>query len=425
MELIFPTFILLFLTFSSGFFSASETALFSLPSTKIKAYQTNPDPRKRLISKLVLKPRDLLVTVFMLNTFVNILLQNTVSHLSGPTAGLMLKVGVPFVIMLLFGEVIPKYIGLKNNVGLSHAVAPTINFLQNLLQPLRKIIINVTAPISHVLFFFLHKEKDISKEELKHVLKTSEEYGVLHPDEGELVWGYLNLQDATVKELMRPRADILYYDLEDPITKLTHLFVEQECSRVPVCENSLDKLLGIITAEQFFLHRHSLSTSQELIHFLDKPLYVPETTPAMTLLRRFDESKQEIAIVVDEYGSISGLITREDLVEVVVGEISDLRDTKDLYTRAGANEIITSGRLELSEFNELFDMNLESESNMVTIGGWLVEQLGDIPKTGTKVELHNLLFQVLAADPNRIRRLYIRKLMDKPPKKINSKSDTK
>lgn len=417
MEIIFPTIILFFLTFSSGFFSASETALFSLPTTKIKAYQHSRDPRKKLISDLVLQPHDLLVTVFMLNTMVNILLQNTVSHIFGNAASWVLKVGVPFIIMLLFGEVIPKYIGLKNNEGISNAVAPSIKFLQDFLKPIRKIIIKITTPVSHVLFFFLHKEKDISKEELKHVLKTSQEHGVLQPDEAELVWGYLNLQEATVKELMRPRHDILYYNINDPLSKLTHLLVDQECSRVPVCEDSMDNFLGIITAQEYFLNRHVLNSNELLKKYLKKPLFVPETTSAITLLRRFDEQDLVLALVVDEYGTISGLITREDLLEVVVGEISDLRDTKKKYTKAGTNEIITSGRLELSEFNELFNMNLVSESSMITIGGWLVEQIGEIPKPGTKFEVQNLLFHVLSAEPNRIRRLYIRKLNEKPTKK--------
>lgn len=421
MDIAVSLIVVLFLTFCSGFFSASEAALFSLPSTRIKAYQFNSDPRKRLISKLVLEPRDLLVTVFMLNTLVNILLQNTISHTFGQAANWFFKVGIPFALMLILGEIIPKYIGLRNNVELSRAVAPTIDFFQKALNPIRRIIIRITVPISHALFFFLRKEKDISKEELQHVLKTSQEHGVLHPEEAELVWGYLNLQEATVKELMRPRDDILSYDINEPISKLIHLFVDQECSKLPVCNHSLDKVLGVITAQQFFLNRQNITSGkQQLEEILTKPLYIPETTPAQIVLRRFDEQNQLLALVVDEYGSISGLITREDLVEMVIGEISDLRDTKNLYTKTGSNEIITSGRLELSDLNQLFDIDLFSENNMITIGGWLTEQLGDIPKTGAKVELNNLLFHVLAAEPNKIRRLYIRKLNYKQqPKKTH------
>ena len=250
-------------------------------------------------------------------------------------------------------------------------------------------------------------------------MKTSQEYGVLDTDEAELVWGYLNLQDATVKELMRPREDILYYNIEDPLTKLTYLFVDQECTRIPVCKKNIDEVIGIISSGQFFIHRHDLQDPQNLEKYLTKPYYIPEATPARMLLRRFNERRQEIAIVVDEYGSISGLITYEDLVEVVIGEISDLRDQKSLYTKAGENEIIASGRLELAEFNEIFNAELVSPSNMVTIGGWLTEQLGDIPKSGTKYETPNFLFQVLAAEPNRVKRLYIRKLA--PGQQTNKK----
>jgi len=410
MDIGLPVIILLFLLFCSGFFSSSEIALFSLSSAKIKSYQSNSDPRKRLIAKLVREPRGLIVTIFMLNTLANILIQNTTSHLFGEDAGWSFKVGLPFILMLLFGEIIPKYIGLQNNLPISYQIAPIIDAMQRYLAPLRKIIVEITVPVSRALFFFLHKEENISKDELKHVLKTSQEHGVLHQDEAELVWGYLNFQDSTVKELMRPREDILSYDINDPLSKLTYLFVEQECSRLPVYDNTIDNVLGIITARQFFLHRKAIGSGQDLIKYLIKPLFVPEVTSAKTLVKLFDENNQVIALVVDEYGTFIGLITREDIVEEVIGEISDLRDVKSLYTKAGPNEIITSGRLELDDFNQIFNSNLTSEGNMLTIGGWLSEYLGEIPKSGTKFEIQNFIFQVLAADPNKIRRLHIRKL---------------
>lgn len=407
--------VLLFLTFLSGYFSASETALFSLPSTKIKAYQKNPDPRKRQIAALLLKPRDLLVTVFMLNTLVNILLQNAASSLFGSSASWTLKVGVPLVLTLVFGEIIPKYIGLQNNVRLSYLFAPMITFIQNALEPVRRAIISITTPISHALFFYLRKEEDISQEELKHVLKTSQEYGVLNHDEAELIRGYLTLQDSQVKELMRPREDILYYDISEPLSKLTYLFADQECTRLPVCDKDIENTLGIISVQEYFLHRSELKSGAEIKNILKKPFFIPESTPGRTLLRRFEEQDEEIAMVVDEYGSISGLITYEDLVEVVVGEIADLRDEK-LYAQARENEIIASGRLELSEFNEIFNTTLESNKNMVTIGGWLIEQIGEIPKSGDKFTLHHMVFQILSSEPTRINKIYIRKLNKKNSK---------
>lgn len=410
MDTTFLIITMLFLVFWSGYFSGSEAALFSLPTTRLKSYRSDPDPRKRLIAALVNRPRDLLVTIFTLNTLVNILLQNTASHFFGDMASWVLKVGVPLVITLIFGEVIPKYIGLQNNLSFAYAVAPVINFLQNMLAPIRKATIAITAPISRIMFFYLKKEDEISEEEVRHILKTSQEHGVFNPEEGELILGYLQLQDAQVRELMRPREDILYYDIHEPLTKLTYLFVDQACSKIPVCDQDLNNILGIISAKQFFVKRDNIQAPENIKPLLTKPLFVPESIPARLLLRRFEEQNQVMALAVDEYGSITGLITHEDLLEVVVGEIADQRDKTRLYTRAGPNEIIASGKLELEEFNEIFGVNLESASNMMTIGGWLTEQLGEIPKSGTKHELHNFLFQVLASTPNRLRRLYIRKL---------------
>lgn len=404
---------ILFLTYWSAYFSISEISLFSLPSTKIKAYQNDKDPRKQLIAKLVLRPRDLLVTVFMMNTLVNILLQNVASAMFGAASSWVLKVGVPLFITLILGEIIPKYVALQMNVRLAYRVAPLINFFTNFLRPIREWTVAVTSPISRIMFFFLKKEKNISKEELHHVLKTSQEFGVLHSAEAVLIDGYLNLQDAQAKELMRPREDILYYSIHEPLSKLMYLFVDQQCSRLPVCDKDLDNVLGILTADQFFIHRPSIENSEDLKKILKKPFFIPETTPARLLFRRFNEKNEVLALIINEYGAISGLITREDLVEEVIGEIIDRRDKQPLYTKAGPNAIIANAKLELSELTEIFGIVLESPNNMLTIGGWLIEQLGEIPKNGTKYETQQMLFQVLAADPNRIKSIYIRKKQHK------------
>lgn len=406
-------FLLAFLTFLSGFFSSSETAFFSLSSTRVKTYQHSLDNKKRLIAKLLSHPRDLLVTIFMLNTLVNILIQNVASSMFGKSAGWDLKIGVPFLLTLIFGEIVPKYIGIQNNVLIANLTAPIIYVLQLSLTPIRKWIVSITEPISRLLFFFLKKEKNISKDELEHVLKQSEESGVLNKEEAFLARGYLNLQNLTIKEIMRPKEDILFYDINQPLSKLIYLFVDQQCSRIPVCKQSIDTLLGIVCAKKFLLYKDKITKPEEIIPILMKPFYVPENTPATLLLRRFNEKNEEFALIVNEYGSLSGLTTYEDLCEVVVGEIHDLRDQKKLYTKTGQNEIITSAKLELNLFNELFQTNLVSENNMITIGGYLIEKLGEIPKTGTKYETDGFLFQILSADLNRIRKIYVHKLVRK------------
>lgn len=397
------------LTYWGAWISSAETALFSLSPLKILTYNDSKDGKKKLIASLLSHPKDLLVTIFMINTFVNIMLQNIVSSLVGEEGGWELKIGIPLLLTLILGEIIPKYIGLQNNTSIAYKVAPKINFLQNLLKPLRKLTIAVTTPVSRVLFFFLRKEPVLSKEELDHVLETSERQGILSPEMNEFIKGYLEFQKASVKEHMWPKEDILYYEIAQPLSKLSYLFSEEECTRIPVASKNLDNVLGIITASQYFKHQHKIHNQSDLIKFLEKPYYVPETMSSRMLLKRFDEKGEVLALVVDEYGSISGLITKEDLIEVVVGDIEDSRDQQPLFVKAGKNEVIASGKWELTEFNEYFQSNLKSQS-MLTIGGWLTEQLGTIPKSGAKWESHGFMFQILAAGPNRITRLFIRKV---------------
>lgn len=397
------------LTYWGAWISSAETALFSLSPLKILTYKDSKDSKKKLIATLLSHPKDLLVTIFMINTFVNIMLQNIVSSLFGEDGRWELKIGIPLLLTLILGEIIPKYIGLQNNYSIAYKVAPKINLLQNLLKPIRKFIIAVTTPVSRVLFFFLKKDPVISKEELDHVLETSEKQGILSPEMNEFIKGYLEFQQSSVKEHMWPKEDILYYEISQPLTKLSYLFSEEECTRIPVVEKTLDNVLGVITAPHYFKYQHEIRHPKDLTKFLEKAYYVPETMSSRILWKRFDEKGEILALVVDEYGSISGLITKEDLIEVVVGDIEDSRDQQPLFVKAGKNEVIASGKWELADFNEYFNTHLKSQS-MLTIGGWLTEQLGTIPKSGIKWESDGFLFQILAAGPNRITRLFIRKL---------------
>lgn len=409
-QLIWP-FLIVGLLLMSGFFSGSETALFSLSPSKVRALRSGSDVKKRLIAKLLEKPRDLLVTVFMLNTLVNILLQNVTSAGVGEEGGWGAKVVAPFLLLLIFGEIIPKYIGLIKNVSYAAATAPLINLFQKFLGPLRDLTVKVTLFFTNILFFYLKKEENISHEEMKHVLKKSEEHGVLHPDESELVRGYLNLQDIIVKEAMRPREEILFFEIGQPITKLRHLFTEKEVSRLPVCEGDLQHVVGIISAADFFVHQEELSLNpMKLRSLLSKPIFIPESSPVRVFLKRLDTMDHELAMVVDEYGGVSGLITYEDMVEIVIGEIRDQRDIENLYSRPSPNEILASGKLELLEFNEIFDCNLESPNNMVTMGGWLTERYGSIPKSGTSLEYEGFQFRILNSTQTLIKKIYVRKL---------------
>ncbi|MBM3207099.1 MAG: HlyC/CorC family transporter [Chlamydiae bacterium] len=404
-----------------GIVSGSETALFSLSSNQLKSFKNDQDKRKRSVYELLLHPRELLITLIILIIIMSILVQNTISNIVSSKGGWMISVGVPLALNLIIGEVIPKSLALPNNTKVAYRIAPFLLFLQKFLYPIRKILSLLTNVVIRVCFFFLKKEEEISIPQLQHALKTSKEHGVLNTDEAELVRGYLNLEKSHVKELMRPREEVISFDLHEPVSKLIHLFVDQECSRILVCREGIDTLEGIISSRLFFLHRNSIKETRDLLPVLKKPMFVPEAMTAETLLKQMYEKEESLAVVVDEYGSISGIIAFEDLIEVVVGEIADRRDSKSLYTKSKSDVIIASGKLELAEFEEIFQIPLYSPNSMVTIGGWLTEQLGDIPKAGTKYVTDDFLFHVLAADPTRIRRIYIRKFQHKEKTRMNLK----
>jgi putative hemolysin len=394
----------------SAALSGSETALFSISPLTVKSYRNSPDLRLVLIAKMMERPRDVLVTILMLNILANVLIQNTVSTIFDSYQSFALKVGVPLVLTLVFGEVIPKSIALPNHAPIAYRAAPWVQKAARLFRPIREPLTSATSWISRMLFFFLKEEKEISPDELRHVLKTSTERGILSSVESELIGGTIDLQNSLVKEHMRPRNEIIAYDTQDPISELLDLFIEKQTTRIPVYEGNLENLKGILSARDFFFHRDQIHTSGDLLSILKKPIYFPESIRGWNCLRLLREKGVNLAMVVDEYGSISGLITQEDLVEAVVGEIVDARDVKSLYTRSNQDVIIASGKLELNEFKEIFGVRLKSKEHIVTLGGWLIEQLGDIPTTGTKYATDQFLFYVLSAEPNRIKRIYVRRL---------------
>ncbi len=405
--------LLVFFLLCSAWMSSSETALFSLSPYTVKAYRSDSDPKKRQIYQLLLRPRELLVTILMLNILVNLLVQNTVSSLFGDFANWGLKVGLPLVLTLFLGEIIPKSLALPNKEALSYLIVRPLSILAKVLFPFQRRLTHITGYISRFLFFFLKKEKEISADELTHLLATSKEAKVITSEEAEIINGYFDLQHETVKGLMRPKEEVLSYNLDEPLSRLIHIFTVEECSRVPVCSHNLDTILGIISSRRYFFNADKIRNPSDLQGILKKPLFVPESMKAFHLLRQFRSKKESIAMVVDEYGTISGLITEEDLVESVIGEIQDRRDGNNRYTRSGSDVIIASGKLELKEIEDIFGITLPKASNVVTIGGWLTEQLGDIPTTGMRYVTDDLLFYILSAEPNRVSRVYIRALKPK------------
>jgi CBS domain containing-hemolysin-like protein len=199
--------------------------------------------------------------------------------------------------------VLPKSLSLPKSTQIAYWAAPWIQWAARILRIVRVPLTLFTSFISRILFFFLRKEKEISADELRHVLKTSEERGILMPIESELIGGVLDLQHSHIKEHMRPREEIFFYELQEPLAQLLDLFINRQITRVPVCEGNLENLKGILSARQFFFHKGQIGSGKDLLPILRKPYYLPESTRAWTALRNLRAKGVSLAMVVDEYGS--------------------------------------------------------------------------------------------------------------------------
>ncbi|WP_375793305.1 hemolysin family protein [Chlamydia sp. 12-01] len=398
-------------TLCSGFISLSQIALFSLPTSLISHYKRSRYKKQQLVASLLSHPHHLLITLIFLDIGLNIGIQNCVAILVGDKASWLLIVGFPLALTLILCEILPKAVALPFNTQIASFVAPLILVFTKVLRPL---LYWAISGINYIVQWILSSQKldIIQPQELKEVLQSCKDFGVVNQDESRLLYGYLSLSDCSVKERMKPRQDVLFYDIQTPLDNLYNLFSQQHCSRVPVCNDNLQNLLGICTAKTLLLYGKPLQSSEDLLPLLNKPYYMPETISAKTALCHLAAEDETLGMIIDEYGSIEGLITQEDLFEIVSGEIIDQRSEKVLYTMSGKDVIIAAGTLELSDLSEIFNINLPTNNNSATLGGWLTEQMESIPITGTKLTWNNLMFQVLDAAPNRIRRVYIRKMHD-------------
>ncbi|WP_201456835.1 hemolysin family protein [Chlamydia sp. 17-3921] len=404
-------FLIALFTLCSGFISLSQIALFSLPTSLISHYKRSKSKKNQMIATQLSHPHHLLITLVFCDVGLNIAIQNCVAILVGDEASWLLIVGTPLVITLILGEILPKAVAIPYNTQIANFVIPVITFLTKIYRPiLHWAIIGINRTVQWILSS--QTTDIIQPQELKEVLQSCKDFGVVNQEESRLLYGYLSLNDCSVKERMQPRQDILFYDIQTPIENLYNLFSKKHCSRVPVCNDNLQNLLGICTAKTLLLYGKPLHSSDELLPLLNKPYYIPETISAKTALCHLASGDETMGMIIDEYGSIEGLITQEDLFEIVAGEIVDQRDEKVLYTTSGKDVIIAAGTLELSDLSDIFNINLPTSNNTATLGGWLTEQMESIPITGTKIIWNQLLFQVLDAAPNRVHRVYIRKLHD-------------
>ena len=399
------------LLMASGFFSASETALMSLSKIKMRHLQEEGIKGAKLVSELIEDSNTLLSSILVGNNVVNIAATSISTLLFttwlGPT-GVPLATAVMTVLVLIFGEITPKTIAANNSEGIAIKVSKVIKVIIVILKP----VVWVFNIITGVIFKLLGvKDKGaqpyITEEELKTMVNVSHEEGVLEIEEREIINNVFQFGDMQAKEAMVQRLDIVAINIEDTYEEIIELFKSEKLSRMPVYDDSIDDIIGILNIKDIiFLTSYEVSEF-EINKYIREPFFTYEFKKITQLLEEMKLEKSQMAIVVDEYGATAGLITIEDLVEVIVGDIVDEYDEEDDEIQIiKEDEYIVEGSTRINDVNDLLGAKLESEE-FDSIGGYIIGHLKRLPEENEVVEVDNLKLCIESIEKNRIKKIRI------------------
>lgn len=394
----------------SGFLSGSETALFSLSPLRASRVRRE-DPRiGGIIQSLIANPRRLLISILVGNTFVNILASalgdSLLQRLFSPHLGEVVAICGMTTLLLIFGEITPKTIAIHSPEKVARRVAPIMQWEARLVFPVRRLIRLVTDLILRAVTRGDPHRVAFTSEEFLTAVRIGEVEGVLDREEGRMIASVVKLSDSTVGALMRARSEMVTLPVTAPYDEVLKLIANRGLSRIPVFGESLDEILGILHVKDLLRVEPAAWGTETLRRILREPYFVPETARAHDLFREFQRRRFQLAIVVDEYGGVAGLITLEDLLEEIVGDIVKIGTDLPEFQWLDWETAIVRGSLPLDEFNERFDVNLASQE-VHTVGGYVASRLGRIPCPGERIRLAGLDFQVTLASPQHVEQMIV------------------
>ncbi len=415
--------ILLMLLLSSALLSGSEVAFFSLTPTDLEKLKHSRKRRDRLVLALYGQPETLLGTILVGNNFVNIgivilstfLTNRMVDFSAAPTLGILVQVvGITFL-LLLFGEIMPKIYATQQRVAWARLMAFPLQVTQTLFYPLIRMLVSSTSVIRKRL---PKKKQNITIDDLSDALELSHE-GALEDE--KILKGITKFGNLDVKEIMTPRVDVFAVDIRLPFRRLLEEIVREGYSRVPVYNKTFDHVKGILYIKDILPHLHKKDSFkwQSLIR---PPYFVPESKKINDLLEEFQLNKIHIAIVIDEYGGTSGIVTLEDIIEEIVGEISDEHDEKEeLYTRMGEGWYVVDGKMLLNDLCKLLELEddyfMEVRGDSETLAGLILELRGKIPGRNETIRYKDFSFRVIEADNRRIKKIEVKRLDNREKEK--------
>ena len=405
--------VLIVLLACSAFVSGSEVAFFSLGPTEIDKLAVKDSRNATTALKLLSSPEELLSTILVANNFINVgivLLSAYISDQlfdfsSNPVLGFFLEVISITFILLLFGEVLPKVYATKANLSFALLMSVPLNLCEKIFRPLSRFLIKSTSIVKRRSS---HKEHRISKGELSEAISLAS--GENKEDE-KILKGIVKFGNIEAREIMRPRIDIMAIDIKTPFRDVIPQIIDSGYSRIPVYSGTFDKVQGILYVKDILPHYHK-PNSFNWQSLLRPPYFVPESKRINDLLEEFQTKKIHLAIVIDEYGGTSGIITLEDILEEIVGEIPDEHDTEEVsYEKLDENTYIFEGKTQLHDFFKLIDLDTDPfedvRGDSDTLAGLILELTGEIPEQGFGIDYRNFRFEIVSADRRRIKKIKV------------------
>ncbi|MEA4827237.1 MAG: hemolysin family protein [Clostridium sp.] len=401
--------LLMVLIVLSSFFSASETALTSLSKIRIRQMLEEGVRGADVISRLVENPGKMLSAILVGNNVVNIgasALATSIAISQFGESGVGIATGIMTIIVLIFGEITPKTLASRDPEKVSIMVSKFIYFITIILSPVVIVFTQITSGILRIFGGKIDIEKPfITEEELKTMLDVSHEEGVLEVEERKMIDNVFEFGDSQVKDVMVPRTDMVAIDIDSTYDEIMKTFKVEQFSRIPVYQDSVDNIIGIIHIKNLVFVDDSKNFN--IYDIIREPYFTYEYKKTTELFEEMRKDRVALTIVLDEYGGTAGLVSMEDLVEEIVGEIEDEYDEDDTDIQViKEDEYIIDGSTKIDLVNEMIGTDIESE-DFDSIGGFVIGELGRLPQEGDMLEHENTKFIIEEIDKNRIKKLKV------------------
>ena len=404
--------IMMGLVIMSGYFSATETAFSSVNQARLKALAEQDNPRAKLVLDLSENYDKLLSTILIGNNIVNIALSSMATVLFvkwlGGGSGATVSTIVITIVVLIFGEISPKSLAKDNAESFAMFSAPILRMFITLLTPLNFLFTQWKKLLSRV--FRVKDEQKITQDELLVMVDEAEEDGGIDEQEGELLRSALEFRDLTAGDILTHRTDLEMVAKDATKEEVAKVFTETRFSRILVYEDSVDNIVGVIHHKDFYVGMGI--TRQPMSRIMTEPLFVPDSVAIADLLELLRKAKVHIAVVTDEYGGTQGIVTMEDILEELVGDIWDEHDeVEENFIKTGVDTWRVLGSADVEDFCEHFGIEYDEDGiDSSTVSGWVMERMGKIPEKGESFVLDDLTITAVETDQRHVIKIEVKRL---------------